>query len=41
MLKLLITRYLPECAIEKARSEFDVTYRDSPDVMSHDEMVQS
>lgn len=41
MLKLLITRNLPESVIEKARSEFDVTYRDSPEVMSYDEMVQS
>lgn len=41
MLKLLITRNLPESVVEKARSAFDVTYRERPDIMTRDEMVQS
>ncbi len=41
MLKLLITRNLPDSVIDRARARFDLTYRDSPDVMSDDEMVQS
>lgn len=41
MLKLLITRNLPESVIAKARDHFDLTYRDSPDVMTRDEMENS
>ncbi|MFP7671935.1 2-hydroxyacid dehydrogenase [Marivita sp. S0852] len=41
MLKLLITRNLPDRVVAKAREMFDLTYRDSPDVMSREEMIQS
>nr|WP_281496085.1 D-glycerate dehydrogenase [Marivita sp. S6314] len=40
-MKLLITRNLPDTVIARAQDQFDVTYRDSPDVMTFDEMVQS
>ncbi|SHH98709.1 2-hydroxyacid dehydrogenase [Marivita hallyeonensis] len=41
MLKLLITRNLPDRVIAKAREYFDVTYRDRPQVMTPDEMRHS
>ncbi|MCT4556660.1 MAG: D-glycerate dehydrogenase [Pelagimonas sp.] len=41
MKKLLITRNLPDTVVAKARAHFDLTYRDSPDVMSPAEMVAS
>lgn len=41
MTRLLITRNLPESVISAARAQFDVTYRDSPVVMSFDDMVAS
>jgi hydroxypyruvate reductase len=39
--KLLITRNLPESVIAEAQAHFDVTYRNSPHVMTFDEMVTS
>jgi hydroxypyruvate reductase len=39
--RLLITRNLPDSVISAARAQFDVTYRDSPVVMSFDDMVAS
>ena len=41
MLKLLITRNLPDTVVDRARQHFDVTYRDSPDVMTREDMQQS
>lgn len=41
MLKLLITRNLPDSVIATARDHFDLTYRDSPDVMTRAEMETS
>lgn len=41
MTKLLITRNLPESVIAEAQAHFDVTYRNSPHVMTFDEMVTS
>ena len=41
MLKLLITRKLPDPVIEKARGTFDVTVRDNTAVLSREELVQS
>ncbi|WP_439521381.1 2-hydroxyacid dehydrogenase [Marivita sp.] len=41
MLKLLITRNLPDTVIAKARETFDVTYRDSPAIMTRDELETS
>lgn len=41
MLKLLITRKLPEPVLEKAREAFDVTVRDSPAPLSHEELLGS
>ena len=41
MLKLLITRNLPESVVVNARDTFDVTYRDSPDVMTRSELETS
>jgi hydroxypyruvate reductase len=41
VLKLLITRNLPDTVIAKARAQFDLTYRDSPDVMTDQEMQES
>ena len=41
MLKLLITRNLPDTVVDRARQHFDVTYRDSPNVMTREDMQQS
>ncbi|MEC3863183.1 D-glycerate dehydrogenase [Mesobacterium sp. TK19101] len=41
MLKLLVTRNLPDRVIDALRDGFDLTYRDSPDVMTRDEMIAS
>lgn len=41
MTRLLITRNLPDSVISAARAQFDVSYRDSPVVMSFDDMVAS
>jgi len=41
VLKLLVTRNLPDNVIAKARAEFELTYRDSPDVMTREEMEKS
>ena len=41
MLKLLITRNLPDTVVDRARQHFDVTYRDSPNVMTRENMQQS
>lgn len=39
MPRVLVTRNLPPRVVAALRDSFDVTYRDSPDVMTRDEMV--
>jgi len=39
VLKLLVTRNLPDRVIDALRDGYDLTYRDSPDVMTRDEMI--
>lgn len=41
MTRVLIGRNLPESVVETARGHFDVSYRDSPHPLSHDEMVSA
>ena len=41
MTRVLIARNLPERVVEEARSLFDITYRNRPDPMSREEMVES
>lgn len=41
MLKLLITRRLPDAVLARAREVFDVTVRDNTAPLSHDELIDS
>lgn len=41
MLKLLITRKLPDPVLDKAREVFDVTVRDNTSPLGHDELISS
>ncbi|MBN9889602.1 2-hydroxyacid dehydrogenase [Salipiger abyssi] len=41
MTRILIARNLPESVVAEARGLFDVTYRDRPDPLSRDEMLEA